>query len=143
MGSDNVRDYEELRAVARVIKGDEEFAVNRIEPHGRSELEPILGSLTEERVLAVVADVTGIPVARMRSRVRGGPTAAARRCLAGDAGRRLAGISLAAMARSLGREESYLLKGVSTLERAVERASVPPTRAHPAGTPRGEIRISG
>lgn len=117
MDGDGAPDYDPLKEIARVVKGHEEFAIDRIEPDSRS--EPILRGLTEGRVLAAVAEVTGISVPTLRSRERGGPIAAAR-CLAGYAGRRLGGIPLAAMARHLGREASYLLRGVSALEQAAD-----------------------
>ena len=99
------------------MKGDEDFAISRIDAGGR--VPPILHGLTEERVVAAVAEVTGISVTTLRGRVRGGSAAAAR-CLAGYAGKRLGRIPLSVMARHLGREESYLVRGVSVLEEAAE-----------------------
>ena len=83
--------------------------------------EPALRGISEEHVLAVVADVTDISVPTLRGPLRGGPAAEAR-CLAGYVGKRLGGISLGAMARHLGREESYLLKRVSALEKTLAQA---------------------
>ncbi len=109
--------YEQLREIARAANRDEEFPINGVVPE--NPYEPRLRGHTEESVLEAVSEVTGISVATLRSRARGGSIAAAR-CLAGYAGRRLAGISLAAMARHLGREASYLLRGVAALEQAAE-----------------------
>jgi len=111
-------DYERLKGIGQVVKGDEEFALDRMRRSER--FQPALRGLSEDRVLAAVANVTGISVETLRSRARGGPIAEAR-CLAGYVGRRLAGIPLGRMARHLGREESYLLKNVSTLSQALDR----------------------
>jgi putative transposase len=115
MEGDNAPDYARLKETAHAVKGDEEFAIDRIAPESP---QPILRGLTEERVVAAVAEVTGIPADILRSGARGGQVATAR-FLAGYVGKRLGGISLAAMARHLGREASYLLRGVSELEQAV------------------------
>jgi hypothetical protein len=141
MDGESTTEYESLRGIARVVKGDEDFAVESIRRAPR--FEPALRGLPVERVLAAVASVTGIRASTLRSRQRGGQVAEAR-CLAGYVGKKFAGIPLAATARHLGREESYLLKGVSGSRAGPRPGAALHTARH--GHPRAqsrEIRISG
>jgi REP-associated tyrosine transposase len=112
MRDDDAPDYTEVNEM-RNVKGDEEFALERIRLSAR--VEPVLRGVSEHSVLRAVSDVTGIAIAALMGPARGGPIASAR-FLAGHVAKRTAAISLASMARHLGREESYLLKGVARLE---------------------------
>ena len=83
MDDDSAPDYARLKETARAVKGSEEFAIDRI---ALETFQPILRGLTEARVAAAVAEVTGIPADILRSGARGGKVASAR-FLAGYVGK--------------------------------------------------------
>ena len=104
---------EELRAIARAIVGDEEFALDRFA--AADELRPPIPGLTEDRVLNAVARDTGFAVSELVGLRRGGSIAAAR-CLAAYLARHLGHISVRRMARRLGRDDSSFSRPLAQLD---------------------------
>jgi putative transposase len=115
-------EYERLPEIGQLVKGDEEFGVERIRTGLR--MDPAAGStlkgLSVESVVSAVAGATGIAVGTIRGRTRHVRLSSAR-SIAGYVGKDFASISLRRMARYLGRDDSYLSRLVSLLERRMER----------------------
>jgi REP element-mobilizing transposase RayT len=106
-------DYEDVKAIGQVVKGDEDFATARFEEAG--EVEPRLRGLSEGRVAFEVARSESVGVEELRGSGRRRKLSEAR-AVAGYLGKRLAGISLARMARYFHRDESTLVREVNYLE---------------------------
>jgi hypothetical protein len=120
--------YEDLKSIGQVVKGDEEFAIRRLEEAG--EIEPRLRGLSEGRVAAAVARVVGLGVEELRGPARHRKLSEAR-ALAGYLGKRLGGISLARTARYFHRDESTLVREVNLLEQRLGKNA--PARRRLAG----------
>jgi putative transposase len=110
-------DYEDLEAVGQVVKGDEQFAVQRLADAG--EPEPLLRGLTEGRVARVVARAQELRGPELRGPGRSRDLSEAR-AIAGYIGKRLGGISLSRMARYFQRDGSTLVRDVGRLEQRLE-----------------------
>jgi putative transposase len=113
-----VPDYEEAQSIGQLVKGDEGFALQQLEVS--RQLEPRMRGLSEGRVAAAVARTLGLEVSEVLGRSRHRRLAEAR-WMAGYLGRQLGAISLARMGRYLHRDESTLVKGVSSMERRLEK----------------------
>ena len=106
-------EYEALRAVDQVVKGDEVFALTRFEQVG--ELAPPLRGLSENRVIEAVSRSTGVAAEDLAAPTRGGAVAAARH-LAAYVAFHAGGISKRRMARRFHLDDSSLARPVSRLE---------------------------
>jgi hypothetical protein len=111
-------EYEALPEVGRLVKGDQEFAVGRIEAAGRVHA-PWKGA-SETVVVAAISQATGVGVEAMLGRSRDRAVVDAR-TLAAYVGKRYAGVSLYRTARHLGREDSCLSRPVALLEQRLEK----------------------
>lgn len=113
-------EYEQLPGIGQLVKGEEEFGIQRIES-SRKAAPPFKG-LSERGLIAAVGDATGISPAILRGHGRTTRLSAAR-TLAGYVGKHYAAISLRRTARYLGRDDSYLCKSVASFESRIERES--------------------
>jgi REP element-mobilizing transposase RayT len=115
-------EYERLPEIGQLVKGDEEFGVERIRTGLRTDpgADSPLKGLSEESVVSAVAGATGMAVGTIRGRTRHVRLSSAR-SIAGYVGKDFASISLRRMARYLGRDDSYLCRQVSLLEGRMER----------------------
>jgi REP element-mobilizing transposase RayT len=111
-------EYEQLPGIGQLVKGDEEFGIQRI-VSSRMTAPPFKG-LSETRLIAAVAEVTGFSPETLRGLGRS-PRLSAARTIAGYVGKSYAAISLRRTARYLGREDSYLCKAVAMLELGIDR----------------------
>ncbi len=109
--------YEELPAVAQVVKGDEDFARKLFEE--TAEAEPILRWLTEGGVVSKSATLLGLDPAEVRGPGRRRDLSRAR-AWAAYLGKRCGGISFDRMGRYLGRDGSTLVRDVGQLEQELE-----------------------
>ncbi len=109
--------YEEIEAIGRTVKGDEEFAERVILEAGES-LRRRSG-WTVSRVAELVASAEQVS---MENLVRPGQSSRASlvRSIAAYVGRGEAGIPVAQMARHFGRDESTLIRGVQRVEAALK-----------------------
>jgi len=110
--------YEEVPAIARAIKGDEEFAERSLLGAGKPARPK--RAWTVEELAAAVAAAQGLTVAELRRRGQLFPPSRAR-SIAALIGRREAGIPVSQMAEYFGRDESTLQRGVLRLESALAR----------------------
>ncbi|MGE5278721.1 MAG: REP-associated tyrosine transposase [Acidobacteriota bacterium] len=106
-------EYEDLRSIGQVVKGDEEFATRVFEEWAEPEL--LRRGLTLERVVRAVTKVLGVDLEDLRGprRLRGLSTA---RAIAGYVGREQARIPLSRMAEHFRRDGSTLVRDVRRLE---------------------------
>lgn len=111
--TDGKLEYEEIPAVAQVVKGDEVFALTKIEQ--AEELDPALRGTSEGRMLEATSRLTGISIERLVGPAKGGVVAQAR-CLAAYVAWRYVGISQRRLARRFHLDESSLARPVSRLE---------------------------
>ncbi len=107
--------YDGLRTVDQVVKrqGRRDFRSRAFRAAGQ--LEPPLRGLTEQRVIEVVARMTGLSPEVMAGPRKGGSIAFAR-CLAVYIGRYLGRISTRRMARHLHRDDSSFVRPIARLE---------------------------
>lgn len=105
--------YEDLPAIEQMIKGDELFALNRFEERGQ--LEPPLRGLSEDRVIEVVARITGVAADDLTGPRQGGQVAFAR-CVAAYVAKRLGRIPVSRMARRFHLDDSSLARPLSALD---------------------------
>ena len=106
-------EYEAIRAVDQVVKGDELFALTRFEQVG--ELTPPLRGLSEDRVIDAVSRVTGVPLEDLLGSTKRGAVSTARH-LAAYVAFRAGGISRRRMARRFHLDDSSLARPLSRLE---------------------------
>lgn len=111
-------DYEDVRSVGQVVKGDEEFALGRFEDAG--DIEPRLRGLSEGRAVAAVARALDLGVKELRSPARHRKLSEGR-AIAAYLGKRLGGISLARTARYFHRDESTIVREVGLLEARLQQ----------------------
>lgn len=109
--------YEEIEAIGRTVKGDEQFAERVLLEAGESPRRK--SGWTVAKVAELVASAERIS---MENLVRPGQSASASliRSIAAYIGRGEAGIPVAQMARYLGRDESTLIRGVQRVEAALK-----------------------
>jgi len=119
MGDEMEESYEDVQSYAQASKGDKTFAERVLRESG---VPPIVGKLTEAKVVSVVAAGLGV---RASDLVGGGRqrTLSRARNIAAYIGRAAGGIPVARMARYFGREESTLARGVVRLEETLARES--------------------
>ncbi len=117
MASREKQTYEDIPTYRDSIRGERRFAESLLIVSGERPLAPCR---TAEGVASSVAEREGLSSTRLRQ-----PGKAAKesrvRLIAAFLGKREAGISTAAMARCLGREESTFNRGVRRLEDAMAR----------------------
>lgn len=106
------------------IRGDRDFAKSMLAATGE---RPPMPTWTAEGVARAVAGKEGLSLADLRKPGKT-PKEARTRLIAAYLAKREAGISIAAMAKCLGREESTLNRGVGRLEHAM--AHDPALRSH-------------
>lgn len=113
MGSDEPATYDNLEALGRVVKGDEEFARRSMRLAGRDLCRPT--SWTPNRFAKAASESQRFSLSQLRGPSRGRPESRAR-LIAAYVGRRDHGISIAALAACFGRDESALVHGLRKLE---------------------------
>jgi hypothetical protein len=113
-GPAETHSYEDLRAIDQIVKGDEIFAFERLEAGGQ--VEAPLRGLSEDRLIEVVARMTGMTKEDLTGAQKGGSVAFAR-CLAAYVGRRLCGISTRRLARRFQRDDSSFVRPMANLEK--------------------------
>jgi REP element-mobilizing transposase RayT len=111
-------DYEDLKSVGQVVKGQEEFAARSFQEAG--EVEPRLRGLSEARVLSAVAEAMDLKVPDLRGPGRRRDLSEAR-AVAAFIGKRLGGISWNRMARYVRRDGSTLVRDAGRLEQRLAR----------------------
>jgi REP element-mobilizing transposase RayT len=109
--------YEALRAIDHTVKGEEVFALERFD--AADQLEPLLRGVSEERLIEVVAQSTGLAKEDLAGPQKGGAIAFAR-CVAAYLGRRFARISTRRLARRLHRDDSSFARPIARLEKRLE-----------------------
>jgi putative transposase len=119
MGDQVEESYEDVQSYAQAIKGDKAFAERVLRESG---VPPIVGKLTEAKVVSVVAAGLGVRVSDLIGGGRQRSLSRARN-IAAYIGRAAGGIPVARMARYFGREESTLARGVVRLEETLARQS--------------------
>ena len=112
--------YEELPSIGQLVKGEEEFAVERFEEAGSD--GPVLRGLTEARVLKAVAGELTLNLEDLRGPGRSRRLSEAR-AVAGYLGKRLGGIPWSRMARQVHRDGSTLVRDVGHLEQRLRKDS--------------------
>jgi len=113
MARDQGEDYEELRSIGQLVKGDEEFATRVLEKWGEPEL--LRRGLTVQRVVRAVAEVLGVDLADLTGPRRLRNLSAAR-AMAGYVGREQGRIPLSKVAEYFRRDGSTLVRDVRRLE---------------------------
>ena len=106
-------DYEELRSIGQVVKGDEEFAMRIFEDWGEPDLSR--RGLTPERVVRAVTKVLNVDLEDLK-RPRRPRDLSTARAIAGYVGREQARIPLYRMAEHFRRDGSTLVRDVRRLE---------------------------
>jgi putative transposase len=112
MGDEVEETYEDVQSYAQAIKEDKAFAERVLRESG---VPPIVGRLTEAKVVSVVAAGFGVRVSDLLGGGRQRSLSRARN-IAAYIGRAAGGIPVARMVRYFGREESTLARGVVRLE---------------------------
>jgi REP element-mobilizing transposase RayT len=112
MGGEVEETYERLKAYAQAIKGDDVFAERLLREAG---VPPVVGKLTEERVVAAVAAGLAVRLEDLGSGSRQRVFSRAR-LIAAYLGRAAGAIPVSRMAKYFGREESTFVRGVLRLE---------------------------
>ncbi len=112
--------YEDVESLGQVVKGDEEFALQRFER--AREIEPRIRGLKESRILAAVGAIFDLGVEDLRGPSRRRDLSEAR-AVAGYLGRRLGGFSWARTARYLHRDESTLVRNIQRLEEVLKSSA--------------------
>lgn len=119
MGDQVEESYEDIQSYAQAIKGDKAFAERVLQESG---VPPIVGKLTEAKVVSVVAAGLGVRVSDLIGGGRQRNLSRAR-SIAAYIGRAAGGIPVARTARYFGREESTLARGVLRLEETLAEES--------------------
>jgi REP element-mobilizing transposase RayT len=109
--------YEELGAIEQVVKGDETFALKKLE--AGNHLQPPLRGVSEDRLIEVVARARGLTKADLIGPQQGGSIAFAR-CLAAHIARGATRFSMRRLARRFGRVDSAFVRPIAKLEKRLE-----------------------
>jgi len=132
MGGEVEEPYESLKAYAQAIKGNEVFAKRLLREAG---VPPVVGKLTEERIVAAVAAGLGIRLEDLGSGTRQRVFSRAR-LIAAYLGRAVGAIPVSRMAKYFGREESTFVRGVLRLEEKLASDSSLPSSNDNTGSTR-------
>lgn len=116
-GPSKLPSYAKLKVIDQIVKGDETFALERFEAGGQ--LAPPLRGLSDARVIAAVARVTGVSPGDLIGPRRGAAVALAR-CLAAHVGKRFGRISTRQFTRRFHLDDSSLVRPLAALERRIE-----------------------
>jgi putative transposase len=108
--------YENLHAVERVVIGDDDFVVERLEAKGV--LEPPCQALGLDEILEFVARETGVPLAVLAGPQRTRAAASARR-LAAYLARRVCRIPIRRVALRLGRDDSAFVRPLARIQESL------------------------
>jgi REP-associated tyrosine transposase len=117
MASREDQTYEDVPTYRDAIRGERRFADSVLCASGE---KPLMPRWTAEGVARSIADAEGLSLSGLRKPGKARNDSRAR-LIAAYLGKREAGISTAAMARCLGREESSFTRGVRRLEAAMDR----------------------